>query len=166
MMSDRVQLLQQGAEHVAAMTSLPKPTLPSPEYLKDRSLQMLMSPSSRGRVEPTFIYVAQKFDSFVIPQAHGRKMDNFIALGMQNNWNAIIEEYIVQGKDTPSRSEIERAAKIGPASSLGGVKCNNVERSADANSRFHQCSQCHLSVYCSQECQCLAWPTQKTDPPV
>ena len=63
---------------------------------------------------------------------------------MQTIWNQHIDDYISQGKDSRSREEIERAAKVGSGNGAlfrvcKADKCKKVESS---EAKFSICAKC------------------------
>ncbi|KAF9066082.1 hypothetical protein BDP27DRAFT_1057660 [Rhodocollybia butyracea] len=79
-------------------------------------------------------------------------------------WNATVDRYIALGRDSRSKRDIERAAKI--AHSLGALYrsceahgCGKAE--TEDVDKLLTCSGCKMSYYCGVDCQKRSWKDHK-----
>uniref|UniRef100_A0A8H7XPA3 MYND-type domain-containing protein n=1 Tax=Psilocybe cubensis TaxID=181762 RepID=A0A8H7XPA3_PSICU len=110
-------------------------------------------------VDPAFAYAMSKYRFPLNAGVRNWKT------GQQVNWNRTVDEYIASGVDSRPVFEIERAAKIGQwggplVRECEGPECGKLEF-RDVQ-KMLKCSRCHITPYCSKECQTADWKNHKS----
>ncbi|KIM82961.1 hypothetical protein PILCRDRAFT_819761 [Piloderma croceum F 1598] len=117
---------------------------------------------SKGLIDPAFAYAMDRAN--FVPFPHGRTSSQHLRKEMEAKWNKLVDDYIHQGRDSRSRVEIERCAKVGSGNGplfnvCGASTCGAYE---SESRKFSCCAKCKRSFYCGKTCQKLAWRTHKT----
>ncbi|KDQ18859.1 hypothetical protein BOTBODRAFT_28347 [Botryobasidium botryosum FD-172 SS1] len=162
--SKEFQSMQAVAGVLAEARGLPAPAfkIPSAAALREATMQLVASLSSRGLIDPAYSYAAGQVD--FLPKPLARKYSKHLCEDMQRRWNTAVDEYIRNGGDPRPMFDIERAAKIGTWNgalirTCEGVGCAKIE--GVEGTMLRKCARCKISVYCDQKCQQSAWRAHK-----